>query len=184
MEHRPDPISQTRGNVQMESTQDTLALRAYLSMIYRRKLTVLAVFGITTAAVVFGAFLFPPQYSAQTTLIVRLGPEFVYRPDPGDPGNTPSLKLTEMVNSVVEVLNSSELSRLVVDQVGVGTLFPQIAEEEPNQARAVAKAAAAFQSMISVKAVLESSIIKVSFDHENAEVAAKALNVLVEKFKT
>src|SRR5262245_37982675 len=111
----------------MEATQDTLALRAYLSMIYRRKLTVLAVFGITTTAVVFGAFLFPPQYSAQTTLIVRLGREFVYRPEPGDPGNAPALKLAEMVNSVVEVLNSNELSRMVVDKLpgGVGRLYPQ-----------------------------------------------------------
>jgi uncharacterized protein involved in exopolysaccharide biosynthesis len=163
--------------------QDALPLRAYLSMIYRRKFTVLSVFLLTTTAVSLGAILFPSQFTAQSTLIVRLGREFTYRPELGESAAPPALKLTEFVNSVVEILTSRELSRHVVEELGIDKLYPSILEDEPDQKKATAKAVGELQSHTAVKAVLDSSIIKITLDHENPEMAAKALNLLVDKFK-
>jgi len=157
------------------------SLGEYLSFLQRRRRTVVAVTVIVTAIVAAAVFVLPPAFTANTSLFVRFGREFIYRPEVGEPGTSPAFRLAEIVNSEVEILNSQDLARQVVEELGVAALYPKhLAEEDP--ARQVGKAVAEFQSKITTVAVLESSIIKVSFDHPDPQIAARALNLLVDRF--
>ncbi len=160
------------------------ALREYFTMLSRRKLTVLVVFLITTVSVAVGAYLTPPLFTASASLIVKYGREFVYRPEVGDAGSPKALDLAEIVNSEVEILRSRDLARQVVEEIGVGRLYPDLLDEpDLTPERVLAIAVGAFQGDLDVTAVFDSSIIRVAFESPDAPVAAQAVNLLVEKFK-
>lgn len=158
-------------------------LREYLAVIWRRKLTVLVIFVLTTAAAVMGAYLTPAEFTADTSLLVRLGREFLYRPEVGGVEGSKALSLEEMVNSQVEILRSRDLALETVRQLGVEVLYPSILEKTRDPQAALARGVVAFQGHLVVASVPESGIIKISFSHLKPAVAADALNTLVEKFK-
>ncbi len=157
----------------------------YWSLLLRRRAVIAAVFAVVTVVVAIGAFTAPARYTAQTTVMVKFGREFMYRPEVGDSSRAQrTFKLGEMVNSEVEILSSRDVAEQVIRQMGPGALFPGLAEDEdlPEDLR-VAQAVRKFQESLSVMDVLESGVIKVCFDHADPKLAADALNVLVEKFK-
>lgn len=170
MHHRPTPA--------LGSISDIWAL------LLRRKLVVAAAFVLTTASVVAGSMLLPPSYTAQTSIMVKQGREFFYRAEVGDASNQPLLSLAEMVNSQVEILDSRDLAEQVIRELGLDVVYPDMLEEPgANPAALLPVAVARFQESLTVMDVLESSIIRVSYENRNPRVAADALNLLVEKFK-
>src|SRR5262245_50399627 len=167
----------------MARQKESSTLKDYVSLLLGRKRLVLTVFSITAAATTLGIFLIPPVYIASGTILIKFGREFVYRPEVGTLRDQMAFKPEEMVNTEVEILNSRDLVAQVVGDIGVAKLFPEILEDQTDTSVILTKAVASFQESISVKAVLESSIIKISFQHHDPQLAAAALNVLVEKFK-
>jgi uncharacterized protein involved in exopolysaccharide biosynthesis len=158
--------------------------RELLASLYRGKWVVLCVFLLVSGLVYWGTLRQLPVFEAESSLIVRIGREYVYRPDVGrgETGTrTPSL--AEMVNSEVEILSSRDLAEMVVRAIGVEKLFPEILELEPDPGIAVEKAVLKFRAAASIRPVLESSVIKVGFEHSVPALAAEAVNLLVERFK-
>jgi uncharacterized protein involved in exopolysaccharide biosynthesis len=169
----------------MRTTQERelSTLRDYFRLLLAHKLLMLVVFLLTTAAIVTAIYFLPPTYVARATLIIKIGREFIYQPEVGNPRDAPTFRLEEMVNSEVEILSSRDLAQQVIEEQSIGALFPEILQEDSDPARAMARAISAFQDSISVKSVVGSSIIKVSLEHGNPQVAAMALNLLIEKLK-
>jgi uncharacterized protein involved in exopolysaccharide biosynthesis len=166
----------------MEQQTNGPALREYFSMLRRRRWAVLVVLGVTTAAVAAGTYLTPPIFRASTTVIVKFGREFIYRPVVGSADTSRTFSPQEMVNDEVAILGSRDLAKEVVEAIGIERLYPDLGEElYPDMA--LAKATAAFQDHVSIAAVFDSSVIGISFEHGVSKVAAEALNVLVERFK-
>src|SRR5262245_39201732 len=132
--------------------------------------------GLAVAAVL----LTPPPYEADASLIVRIGREYVYRPEVGT-GTARNPSLGEIVNSEVEILSSPDLAEQVVRTLGVTTLYPDLADETDPEV-AVKKAMLSFRADATVRPVLDSSVIKVGFAHEVPQVAADAVNLLVDRF--
>jgi uncharacterized protein involved in exopolysaccharide biosynthesis len=163
-------------------TSELGMLHAYWTLLLRRRSTVAAVFAVTTLVVLVGALFSSPTYAAKGSLMVKFGREFVYRPELGDDGQPrKTFKLEEMVNSEVEILRSRDVAERVVRQMGPAALYPRLADEGDDEA-GMARAVAAFQEAVSVTDVLESGIIKVTFEHRDRQVAAAALNLLMAKF--
>ena len=160
-------------------------LHGYWLLLRRRKLTVAAVFLPITATVVIGALLMPPTYTARTTVIVKFGREFFYRAEVGDFTEKSLYRLAEMVNSEVEIARSRDLAEQVIREMGVEAIYPDLleAQEDLGPELLLPSAVDRFQDNIDVVDVLESSIIRISFEHEDPRVAADALNLLVERFK-
>ncbi|MHC4415225.1 MAG: GumC family protein [Planctomycetota bacterium] len=160
------------------------SLRDFWSLLMRRKLTAAIMFVVVTATVVFGSFTIPPTYTAQTTIMVKHGREFYYQAAAGDANEGSPFSLQEMVNSEVEILRSRDLAEHVVGKLGPERLYPDLLENpEADPETVFAAAAFRFRDSIVVMDVLESSIIRISFDHGDPRLAADALNLLVEKFK-
>jgi uncharacterized protein involved in exopolysaccharide biosynthesis len=155
----------------------------FLSILNRRKGTILFVFLIVTGIVAVGAASAPPVYRAEASLMVRIGREYIYRPEVGRAEAARMPSLSEMVNSEVEILNSRDLAAQVVEELGVETLYPQLLELETEPMLATERAVLLFRGGMSVRGVLESSIIKLAFEHPDPQIAADALNLLVERFK-
>lgn len=157
--------------------------RELLAVLARGKWTILSVFLLVTGIVTLGVLNTPPQFEAMASLMVRMGREYVYRSEVGraDQARTPSI--SEMVNSEVEILSSGDLAKQVVRELGVEKLYPEILEVEADGERAVDIAALRFRQSASIRPVLESSVIKVGFEHPVPETAAAAVNCLVERFE-
>ena len=142
----------------------------------------LVVFGVTTAAVVAGTYLTPPVFRTSTSVIVKFGREFIYRPEVGSADASRTFSPQDMVNDEVEILGSRDLAKEVVEELGVERLYPEL-EEEVHPDTALAKATAIFQDHLSISAIFDSSVIGISFEHGDPKIAADALNILVERFK-
>ncbi len=143
------------------------------------------VFLIVTTIVVGGSFLIPPMYTAQAAIMIKLGREFYYREPAGNSDERAIFSLAEMVNSEVEILGSRDLAEQVVRQLQVQRLYPEMLEDPEADPDAVfAAAVARFRDSLVVMDVLESSVIRITFDHADRHIAADALNVFIEWSKT
>lgn len=157
--------------------------RELLAILGRGKWIALVTFLAVCGLVVWIVLNTKPAFEAEASLLVRIGREYVYRPEVGKTESSRMPSLSEMVNSEVEILSSRDLAEQVVRQIGVGELYPEILELEPDPEIAAEKAVLRFRKSAAIRPVLESSIIKVGFEHEVPELAARAVNLLVEHFK-
>jgi len=148
----------------------------------RRWWVILLVFVVVTGTVAYAASITPPVYTAKTSLMIRVGREFIYRPEVGTPQTNRTLSINEMVNSEIEILSSRDLANQVVAEIGVEKLYPKLLEDAPDMQVAFERAVHLFQRSVLPLGVLESSIIKVSFEHEEPHLAAEAVNLLVDRF--
>ncbi len=170
----PRPVAALAGNPAAELA----------AILRRRKGTIFFVFVVVTAVVAIGAFNIPPAYTAESSLMVRIGREYIYRSEVGrgtEAARMPSL--SEMVNSEVEILSSHDLAEQVVKELGVELLYPDLLELEPDPDRALDKAVMRFRGGVAIRGVLESSVIRVGFEHTDPQIAADAVNLLVERFR-
>jgi len=167
----------------MASGETEPTLREYFAMIFRRKFSALVVCLLTAGAIAAGAHYVPPTFTAEASLIVKFGREFIYRPEVGQTERSVRFSVEEMVNSEAEILGSRDLARQVVDEIGAKTLYPNLREEQLSAEMVVEKATSALDAAIVVSPVVDSSILRVSFEHEDPKIAARSVNLLIEKFR-
>ena len=125
------------------------------------------------------AFVPAPYYQASSTVMVKFGREYVYRPEIGD--QRPMIMVTpeEVLNSEVEILTSGDLIDSVIAAITPAKLYPPRLGVA-SQGDAVRRR---FQSALSVDAVKRSTVLQISFSHEDPELAARAVNLLVDGYK-
>lgn len=68
------------------------------------------------------------SYTAQSSLFVRVGQEYVYQPRAGDAGRGAVPNIDQVVQSESEILNAGELKDRVVRRLGLGVVFPDLAK--------------------------------------------------------
>lgn len=143
-----------------------LLLRETLLMV----LVFLVVFAIAAAAV----FTLKKTYTAQASLFVGIGQEYVYQPRVGEapPFNLP--QPGEVAQSEMTILNSQALARRVVRTVGVETILG-----EPG---AELQALRAFDNRFGVGMTPTSGILDLGYEDEDAERAARILNATIDQY--
>jgi uncharacterized protein involved in exopolysaccharide biosynthesis len=169
----------------------------------RKILLVTLVTFITTAAV---AFLVVPNYSAQSTLLVLLSKDYAARSEVGSGRNVAGvLDRDAFLKAETDIIASEPLARRVVQQIGVGRLYPRLVH--PSMIRQLVAAAvrttesalgmpsspspsledlatAAFSQHLSADADKAANVITVVFRHPDSQVAAEAVNDLVAAYLT
>src|SRR6185503_1481364 len=108
------------------------AARELLSSLARGKWTVLVVFVVVTGIATWSTLHTPPLFEAESSLLVRIGREYMYRPEDGRAEATRTPSLSEMVNSEVEILSSRDLAEQVVREIGVERLYPDLVQLVPD----------------------------------------------------
>ncbi|HET6202584.1 MAG TPA: Wzz/FepE/Etk N-terminal domain-containing protein [Planctomycetota bacterium] len=154
-----------------------------VAFLRRRWGTLLVVTILVSGLVAARTLTEPPVYSAEATLFVRLGREFVYRPEVGNAQSPRGYSVAEMVNSEVEILTSRDLAEQVIREIGAGVLYPELFKEEGvDPAVAFERGVLKFRGAVEARPVLNSSVVRVSFTHVQPALCARAVNILVARF--
>jgi uncharacterized protein involved in exopolysaccharide biosynthesis len=181
---RPDEMDELIALVEPEDPPEPESpAREIVAILARGKWIVLVVFLGVTGLATWATLSEAPLFEAESSLMVRIGREYIYRPEVGRTETTRTPSLAEMVNSEVEILSSRDLAEQVVRELGHEKLYPELAELVSDPRVAAEMAVLRFRKAASIRPVLESSVIKVGFEHEVPQLAADAVNLLVERFK-
>lgn len=180
-----------------------------LQVLGRRKglfgLTFVLLFGGLAVSIV----LKQPVYESTALLLVKIGRELVYRPEVGS-GTVSQRNKETVINSQLAMVRSQDVVTAAVGELGIATLYPEMVEpgaaektgvldwlksflpkgedpsgenaETPAQISPLAGAAERFRNTLSVSALPSADVIKISFQHLDPNIAAQAVNVLVEHF--
>jgi len=115
--------------------------------------------------------------------MVKTGREYVNRPEAGDTGALLLLQMEEVVNSETRILSSRELIEKVLTTLKVETVYPELAASPPSTIPPLQAAVLAFGKNLTVEGVKKSNVIEVAFRHKDPQVAARAVNLLVDYYK-
>jgi uncharacterized protein involved in exopolysaccharide biosynthesis len=172
----------------MEQQNQAVSLRDFLTVLFKHKQTILILFFAVIVTVTIGSFLLPPTYEAKSSLLVKFGREYIYRPEVGERGSSdmgPLIPLNqeEVINSEIQILTSRDLIEKVINTIKVENIYPDLVENPSKIITPKEAAILRFEKKLSVEGVKKSSVIEVSFQHKDPHMAAKAVNLLVDFLK-
>ena len=159
------------------------SLRDFLAILFKRKAAILTIFLATVVTVAVGSFLMPPTYEAQSSLLVKFGREFIYRAEVGDKAPMISFNQEEAINSEINILTSRDSIERVIKTIGLKNIYPELAKDPPARMRPLEAAVIGFQKKLTAEGIKKSSVIEVSFQHQDPKVVARAVNLVVDFFK-
>ncbi len=165
--------------------QEYFSLQDLVAFTKRHRFRILKALSGTVAVVMGATLLMSPVYVAESLLLVKIGREYVYRPELGDRDSGPvalSRDRQAQINSELAILRSSELYADTVRQIGVSRLYPDMTEEVGPGAAPPIGAIEKLEASVNADALKDSDVIRVRLRHSDRELAAQALNVLVDKF--
>ena len=154
-----------------------------LKDILRKHKTLVAITFLVVVAVVAGVtFLMPPVYEAKSSLLVKLSKDDTVRPEVGSTGPRFVLNLSqdELINTELQILRDRALAERVIRSFGLARMYPGLVGESVSPMEA---AIVLFEKNLELTGVRKSNVIWVSFKHSDPEIAAGAVNLLVEAFK-
>ncbi len=158
-----------------------------LLQLWRAKGLMLLVFlPVVLAAVIF-AMMMPVKYNASTRLLVRLGPEYVFDPVVGDAARGAFPQQENVLQAEAELAHSPVIVERVIRRVGLERLYPEIARAARRAGRdrvyaLEQRALEAFARDFTAGAAPKSSIMRMTFAHTDAGVAAGTLNAFVDVY--
>jgi uncharacterized protein involved in exopolysaccharide biosynthesis len=153
--------------------------REVLDVVFRRKRRMLQIFAVVLALAAAVTLLQRPRYEDRSSILVKYGSEYVYRPEVGEQRLPIALTPEEILNSEGAIVASDELAREVVQSLGAAKLYPGVFGRAPS----LADATRAFRTDLDVQSVPRSSVLQVTFSHPDPALAAEALHLLVERYR-
>ena len=170
--------------VPIEPERQAGGLRDFLTILFKHRSKVWVIFLATVLTVTVGSFLIPPTYEAKSSLMVKLGREYVTRPEVGNAQSfLLSLNQEEVVNSEIQILSSRELIEKVLTTLTVETVYPDLVKSPPSRMTPLQAAILDFEKKLTVEGIKKSNVIEVAFQHKDPRVAARAVNLLVDLHK-
>jgi uncharacterized protein involved in exopolysaccharide biosynthesis len=159
----------------------------FVTLLWGERFLMLAVFALIFGAGLAVAFTLPTTYAANSSLLVRLGQEYVYQPRAGDAGRGAALENDQVIQAEIEILSSAQLKQQVVKSIGLKRLFPDLAEayaaapvaERPKIEGAAVRAIA---EEMSIGTAPETPVIRLQYAHEDPIMAAEVLNRLTDAY--
>ena len=166
--------------------QESGNLRDLLSVLFKYYRTIVTVFVVTVCTVTLASFLVPPTYEAGSTLLVKLGRDYVYRPEVGEtkiqiPQNL--IAQDEVINSEIEILRSRDLLEKVISTLGVDKMYPAIAEDPPTGMTPLQAAVLKLRKNLKIEGIKKSNVISITFTHKYPSIAANMVNLLAELYR-
>jgi uncharacterized protein involved in exopolysaccharide biosynthesis len=153
-------------------------------MLRRHKRKALAAFLVALSAGAITAILEKPVYEAHAALLLNLGREYKYIPEFSGAYSSSrrEFKMEELLNTESELLNSIDLRQKVITSIGIKTLFPDLKNADPQDQAVMDAALLNFDKALAVKSVKNSGVIHVHYAHEDAALAKRVVDLLVNSF--
>jgi uncharacterized protein involved in exopolysaccharide biosynthesis len=156
-------------------------LRDILTIIFKHKYKIL----ITALAIFIGTIFYavsvPRLYEAKSIILIKYGREYLPRPE--DSGTASMLTPQTVINGEISILTSLDLFSRLVNKMGAVNIYPELSNMPERDLTIENAAIRMLQKNISVRNVPSSSLIEVSFAHNNPEMVAAVINNLVELYK-
>jgi uncharacterized protein involved in exopolysaccharide biosynthesis len=162
--------------------RDTGSIRDILTVLFKQKRKIIVTFLIIVIGITAATLLASPTYEARSTLLVKFGREYLYKPEVGD-SRSPMAQGSqeELINSEVQILTNRDLIEQVITTLGLSRfsegvrLFSGVSPMDAAITR--------FKKLLFVEPVKKSNVIDVSFQHTDPELSARAVNLLVDLFR-
>ena len=172
----------------MGKQRERYILEDILVVLFKHKYKILAAFFTVMVAVTIKTSLTTPVYQTHASLMVQSGRESLSRGEVGGDNERVILGLSALIATETQILTSTDLIEKVITDLEVENIYPDMigpSPEGPTPAKeAIIKSATfRFKGSLSASPVKGSNVIKVSFKHNDPQVAARAVNQLIESFK-
>ncbi|HRD28579.1 MAG TPA: GumC family protein [Caulobacter sp.] len=159
----------------------------FITLLWRERGLMLGVFLVILALGVVFAMTLKKAYSAESSILIQLGQEYVYEPRAGDAGRGAVPDTDSLVQSEVEILQSGQLRERVLRRIGLGVVYPDLAEKyaaasPADKAVLMAKAIDSMGRKLSVGSAPANPVVRVSFEHDDPVMAARVVNTLLEEY--
>lgn len=170
------------------SSRTRYAPADFATLLWRQRKLMIAVFlGISLVGVAF-ALTLKPAYTANSSVLVRLGQEYVYEPRVGEAGKGLPPEGDRVMQAEAEILGSDVLRQRVIERLGYARVFPKRAgawtrADAAKKQAMMATGVAALYKSLAVSTGPATSIIRVSMQHDDAATAALILNTLLEEYQ-
>ena len=161
----------------------TGGLREFLTVLFKHKSRIAAVFSLFVLIGLVLSFLLPPVYEARSTVLIKVGREYISNAEVGNTRALLSLEQQEVLNSEIQILSNRELIEKVVTLLKVEALYPKLAKKTTSKISPREASILQVEKHLTVSGVKKSNVIEVTFQHEDPQVAAKVVNLLVELFR-
>jgi uncharacterized protein involved in exopolysaccharide biosynthesis len=176
-------MSVSRKNLYRRERAPTGGLREFLTVLFKHKSRIAVVFSLSVLVGLAFSFLLPPVYEARSTVLIKVGREYISNAEVGNTRALLSLEQQEVLNSEIQILNNRELIEKVVTLLKVETLYPKLAKKPTSKISPREASILQIERHLTVSGVKKSNVIEVTFQHEDPLVAAKVVNLLVELFR-
>ncbi|MBA4801261.1 MAG: hypothetical protein H2040_05310 [Euryhalocaulis sp.] len=161
--------------------------RVLALMLWRERWLMIATFLIVALAGLILVMQLEKSYTAKASLLVRYDDAYVYQPLLGDGGRGESFNLEQIIQSEIGLLRADQLKTRVLNEIGLREIYPELANEyaeaSPSERREIFGAAIrTVRANLGAGAAPNTSIIDVSFTHDDPQVAAEFLNTLIQEY--
>lgn len=167
----------------MEQESSASSLKDMLIIFFKHKYKIFGLFFLIVSSVTAVSFLMTPRYEVKSSIMVKFGREYIYKPETGKAEEIPVFfDRQEVMNTEVAILNSNDLLEKVVARIGVDKLYPEILEHPPKKMTPFKKAVLQFQKDLVIYHLKKSDVVNLFLTHKDPEVAARTINTLVDFF--
>ena len=171
------------------SAVSSLSPSDVIGLLLREIVLMAVIFCVIFGAGAFVAMHLPKAYTANASLLMQLGKDYVYDPLAGDAARGATATIDEVVQSEVEILNSTELKRRVIHRLGYKVILPEtpaLWDPKTDAQKAAADAAAlrVLQSGLGTATAPQDNVVRLSFKFADGESAALILNTLIDEYQT
>ncbi len=153
----------------------SMSVRDLLHVVFKRKGVIVLFLFVAVCTVAVGSFREKRTYVATAQILVKIGRENMYDASLGGENARPVI--TFDLTAEVGILESRVLAERVVKALGPAVIYP-----DPLSSPSLDEAAEWLKGSIWVEPVEDSNIIIVGFEHENAQMAARVVNTVVEMY--
>lgn len=159
----------------------------FITLLWREKWLMIVIFVVLFGLGAAAAMTMKKSYPASASILVRLGQEYVYEPRAGDAARGAVPDTDQVIQSESEILGSAELRIRTIQAVGLGRIYPKLAEkyagaDPAGKRRILEEAADGMSKDMAIQTAPDTSVIRLTYKHADPEVAAKVLNTLMEQY--
>ncbi len=172
----------------MEQQQgENSSLYDLICLLKRHRQGMLIVFLVTVLLITLWTFFQTPLYEVNSRVMIKYGREYVYRPvdllQKGDVQPMLTFNRDEIINTELQIFESSELISAVINRLGIDKIYPKIAKKESDEQKRLTLAIDRFKKDLDVTHIKGSGVIKVTFDHHDPDIAVSAVEALEDLFR-
>jgi uncharacterized protein involved in exopolysaccharide biosynthesis len=169
------------------SARTRFAPEDFVTLLWRERRLMLAIFFAISLVGIAFALTMKPTYTANSSVLVRLGQEYVYEPRVGDAGRGVAPESDRVIQSEAEILGSDALRLRTLETVGYPRVFPKKADAWAKASPAarrqmLAEGVAGMAKAVKVGTGPQTSVIRVSYEHDDPVVSALVLNTLIQEY--